>query len=129
MPVDFIDKDSKDNFDVWIGNILKDSETCIEEVSNELADLAVEDTERKLLSLKRKGKLPSVRGVHMHQDVKKVKSKKYGYISIGGGEKTATLYHIINDGTYKNFATHFLDQVVRNMDSQVDNIWDKRRDL
>lgn len=129
MAVDIVDKDSKDNFDVWLGNIVKDSEKAVEDVANELGNVAVAEMERRLLILKRKGKVPISRGVHMYQDVKKVKSKKYGYISIGGGKKTATLYHLVNDGTYRTFPTHFMDSVINDLDSKIDTIWDRKGDL
>lgn len=68
------------------------------------------------------------RKVHMADDVViKTGKDKYGYryAKVGGGKKTGTLWHIVNDGTYKNKATHFMDNVISETSSEVDGIIDQ----
>lgn len=113
-------------FTAWISGIAKDGEIATLEVVDELADLAVNESKAQLRAIQRSGKLPTVRGVHMHQDVKKVKSKKYGYVSVGGGKKTATLWHIVNDGTYRSKAHHFMERVINKIDAEADRIFDEK---
>ena len=63
------------------------------------------------------------REVHMADDVViKTGKDKYGYryAKVGGGKKTGTLWHIVNDGTYKNKATHFMDNVINETSSEVE---------
>lgn len=68
------------------------------------------------------------REIHMADDVViKTGKDKYGYryAKVGGGKKTGTLWHIVNDGTYKNKATHFMDNVISETSSEVDGIIDQ----
>ena len=116
----------KENFKDWLISL---EDTCVGktmEVADELGNIGKEKSQQVLSNLKRRGKLPKKRGVHMYQDVKKVVSKKYGYVSIGGGKKTGTLWHIVNDGTYKTKATHFMDSVLTAIDTASDKVWDKK---
>ena len=65
---------------------------------------------------------------HMADDVViKTGKDKYGYryAKVGGGKRTGTLWHIVNDGTYKNRATHFMDNAISQSESEVQAIIDK----
>lgn len=67
------------------------------------------------------------REIHMADDVViKAGKDKYGYryAKVGGGKKTGTLWHIVNDGTYKNKATHFMDNVINETSSEVEGTID-----
>lgn len=66
--------------------------------------------------------------VHMADDVViKTGKDKYGfrYAKVGGGKKTGTLWHIVNDGTYKNKATHFMDNVLSESSAEIEMILDQ----
>lgn len=59
------------------------------------------------------------REVHFADDVKCVIGKDqhgYRYAKIQGGKHTGTLWHIVNDGTYRTKATHFMDSAISDMD-------------
>ena len=65
---------------------------------------------------------------HMADDVTiKTGKDKYGYryAKVGGGKRTGTLWHIVNDGTYKNRATHFMDNAISQSESEVQAIIDQ----
>lgn len=68
------------------------------------------------------------REIHMADDVVIKRGKdRYGYryAKVGGGKQTGTLWHIVNDGTYKNTATHFMDQVIQDTSSEVEGVIDQ----
>ena len=115
-----------ESFDKWIRGLENDATQVTVETTEELGDIILEDSVRQLQHLKRQGKLPVNRGVHMYQDVKKTYSKKLKRVTIGGGKKTGTLWHIVNDGAYRTRATHFIDAVLKNADSKVDEIQDRK---
>lgn len=125
MPVNMRIEESEP-FKAWIEGVGKEGENVVLTVVSALGDYAKKESERQLKHFQRKGKLPKSRNVHMYQDVKKVTSKKYGYVSIGGGRYTGTLWHIVNDGTYRNRALHFIDAVLKMIDLEVERIWDDK---
>lgn len=64
---------------------------------------------------------------HLADDVViKTGKDKYGYryAKVGGGKKTGTLWHIVNDGTYKNKATHFMDETIKESETEIQQIID-----
>lgn len=65
---------------------------------------------------------------HMADDVViKIGKDKYGYryAKVCGGPKTGTLWHIVNDGTYKNKATHFMDDAISATEKEIEEIIDQ----
>ena len=112
-------------FRAWIEGIGRDGENVTINVADKIGDYTKEEAERQLKRIQRKGKLPKNRKVHMYQDVKKVISKKYGYVSIGGGKITGTLWHIVNDGSYRTKATHFIQAILNSVDKEIDRIWEQ----
>ena len=52
---------------------------------------------------------------------------KYGYryAKVGGGKRTGTLWHIVNDGNYKNNATHFMDNALSEVNGEIELILDQ----
>ena len=72
--------------------------------------------------------------IHMADDVViKTGKDKYGYkyAKVGGGKHTGTLWHIINDGTYRTKATHFMDRTISETEGEIQSIIDEelRRSL
>lgn len=67
------------------------------------------------------------REIHMADDVVIKSGKdKFGhmYCKVGGGKQTGTLWHLLNDGTYKNAPTHFMDNVVSETNSECEIVVD-----
>jgi len=74
------------------------------------------------------------REIHMSDDVViKTGKDKYGYkyAKVGGGKHTGTLWHIVNDGTYRTKATHFMDRTISETEGEIQAIIDEelRRSL
>ena len=111
--------------DEFLKTILIDSETLGEKGLDLLADATYDEVVTQLKHVERRGKRYGLRSP-MHRDVKKTKTKTGRRIQ--GGKYTGTLWHIVNDGTYRTRATHFLDATLKNIDNQVDSILDKAGD-
>lgn len=62
----------------------------------------------------------------MADDVKvTIKTDTYGdkYAKVMGGKKTGTLWHLVNDGNLHSQPTHFMDNAMQKLDSNIDKIW------
>jgi HK97 gp10 family phage protein len=62
---------------------------------------------------------------HMHEDVQiSTKKDEFGdtIVRIQGGKATGSLWHIVNDGTYKARATHFMDDAMNDVESKLEQI-------
>ena len=103
----------------FLAQIKIDSKEHGDKVLDKLADKTVELSIAQLRQISRSGVRYGNR-VPMYQDVKKTKTKTGR--RVGGGKDTGTLWHIVNDGTYRTKAWHFIDNVIRNLDSQIDSI-------
>lgn len=114
-----------ESFDAWIEGLGKDGVNATISVTEELAELAKKEAIIELQKLKRKGVLPRKRKFHMYQDVVIVSSRRYKRMEVGGGKETGTLWHIVNDGTYRTNATHFMDTVVNRIDAVAEAAWQK----
>lgn len=117
--------EESENIEVWLTNIETQTSEVAIETAQEIGELVKKDAIAQLKHIERAGALPEKRVLHTYQDVKKTHSKKYGYIAIGGGGLTGTLWHIINDGTYRSRATHFIDAVLANLDGKADEVFEK----
>ena len=68
------------------------------------------------------------RRVHMADDVRTMTKKdKYGdiIVKVQGGKQTGTLWHIVNDGTYRSRATHFMDGALADCEAAVESAVDE----
>lgn len=65
---------------------------------------------------------------HMADDVK-TSIRKNGYGErigkIFGGPETGSKWHIVNDGTYRNRATHFIDSAITGTENERNQILDE----
>lgn len=64
---------------------------------------------------------------HMADDVQITNKKdEFGErtIRVQGGKKTGTLWHLVNDGTYKSNATHFMDKAMQEAEPEIQAIID-----
>ncbi len=109
----------EENMDIklWFKELEQDSQELTIKVAEDYAEFGKKTVERILQSEKRLGKLPEKRGVHMCEDVKLRKNKAKGYMTIGGGKMTGTLWHIVNDGTYRSKGIHFIERTLNEMDN------------
>jgi HK97 gp10 family phage protein len=46
-------------------------------------------------------------------------------VKVQGGPMTGTLWHLVNDGHLHAQPTHFMDNALKSLDSDIDYIWDK----
>lgn len=120
--------EESEGIEIWLTNIETQTSEIAVATAEELGDLVKKDAIAQLKHIEREGALPVKRSLHTYQDVKKTHSKKYGYVAVGGGGLTGTLWHIINDGTYRSRATHFIDAILANLDGNADKVFDKISD-
>lgn len=109
------------SLEVFLSGIEEDASDIGLEIAEKSAEAAKELAIAKLFALKRAGRLPKSRQVHMFQDVKIYRQPSKSRVQVGGGSKTGTLWHIVNDGTYRTKPTHFMDQVIKELDNQAKN--------
>lgn len=65
---------------------------------------------------------------HMYQDVQaRVITNNFGnkVVRVRGGQKTGTLWHLVNDGTFHSKATHFMDTATNNANDEIDRLIEK----
>lgn len=80
-----------------------------------------------LNAIKRKDKYVKDGYTHMADDVKVRLSKdEFGYsvVRISGGKKTGTKWHLVNDGTFRTPATHFMTNAIDSSESEIEAIID-----
>lgn len=108
----------EENMDIklWFKELEQDSQELTIKVAENYAEFAKKTVEKLLANAKRHGKVPERRGVHMHEDVKLRENKSKGFMTIGGGKMTGTLWHIVNDGTYQSTGIHFIEKALDEMD-------------
>lgn len=114
--------------DKFMESILIDVENVGEEALKKCAHVIKAKVEGNLRQLQKKhynkngNELKRPREIHMADDVVvKITKDKFGHrvAKVQGGKKTGTLWHIVNDGTYKNSATHFMDNAINQSDSSI----------
>lgn len=109
-------------------SILTDVQMCEEITLNKAAKIIKVRVEGNLRAIQKTWKNKDgsdkkrPREVHMADDVVVRTGKdKYGYryAKIQGGKQTGTLWHIVNDGTYRSRATHFIDKSISEADKDI----------
>lgn len=120
--------ESDDGLQVYLNDIVKDAEKTERQMLEEAGDQLKEYIEanlnkhRRVLAVRYKGR-PA-----MADDVKRtIRTNKWGekYVSVRGGKKTGTLWHLVNDGTLHTKGIHFMDGALARMDGSIDRLWDK----
>lgn len=122
MSFNMIQTDNQD-FEVFLAEIKNDGKIATIEVAEHAAEKAADLARKKLAQIKRKGAVPQKRGVHLFEDVKIFRQPSKGRVQVGGGKKTGTLWHIVNDGTYRSRGHHFMDEIIQELDKSADEIW------
>lgn len=118
---------TEENMDikVWLADIERESGELTMKVAENYGEYGKKVVEKLLSSARRQGRVPEKRGVHMYEDVKLRKSRAKGYMTLGGGRMTGTLWHIVNDGTYQTTGIHFIEKALDQMD-KYEGGWDDK---
>ena len=108
---------------------LKGIEQASEEVSLEVQKKAGKIIKARVIGelnrIKRSGEKVAS---HMVDDVQVItKRDRFGnpLVRIQGGRKTGTLWHIVNDGTYRTRAHHFMDRAVSESEQEIETLIDE----
>ena len=118
-------KDSKD-LTAWLRGIEDEFGDMAIEVIEEVGEFTQREAVAELRRIERKGKLSKGRLAHMHQDVIIKKAKKGRTVHIKGGLSTGNLWHIVNDGTYRSRAHHFMDKIMPKVEKKINEIMNKK---
>ncbi len=121
---------TKDNneFHMYMDSIQKDAEMTENQMLEKSGDILKEfviaelNKHRRIIAERYKGR-PA-----MADDVRKtIKKNKWGesYVSVRGGKKTGTLWHLVNDGNLYSTPTHFMDNAIAKFDNEIDKIWNE----
>lgn len=116
------DDPSGKRFDHFIEELGNEARIGLQKVSEKGAEIAMESARRHLSAIRRAGKLNKYRTHHLDEDVQLFKKgQKY---QIGGGKETGTLWHIVNDGTYRSIGYHFMEKIVEDINSRQAEMWE-----
>lgn len=107
---------------LWLKEIETSAKETGIEVIDELGDYTKSVTEQELRAIKRTGPLYGKRTKHLYEDVEKKKYSKGRTVVIQGGKETRSLWHIVNDGTYRSKAHHFIDRVLNRVEPKVKSL-------
>jgi HK97 gp10 family phage protein len=120
-----------DKMEVELGQIPRESENAGIEIQKKCAKIIKNSVEKRLRSISQKSAHANSkkrRRVHMADDVRTMTKKdKYGdiIVKVQGGKQTGTLWHIVNDGTYRSRATHFMDGALADCEAAVESAVDE----
>ena len=126
---------SDNNNNDFMNGILKDVQVAEEATLQKCAKVIKARAEGNLRTIQKVWKNKDgtdkkrPREIHMAEDVIISRSKdKFGnkVVKICGGKQTGTLWHIVNDGTYRSKATHFMDKTINDTNSNVESIIDQK---
>lgn len=112
---------SKD--ELGFNDIISAAKSVEDATLKESANIVKKEAQNKLESIK-----TNLTKVHMYQDVHATTTTdKYGkkVAKVGGGKATGTLWHLVNDGTYKSKPTHFMDNTLSATESEIEKLLDK----
>lgn len=97
--------------------------------------LKIQRRAAKVVKAKVVGKLNSMRTdtdeemyTHMADDVRvRTTKNEFGktVVKVQGGSRTGPLWHIVNDGTYRSKASHFMDTSLNGAEKEIENIIDE----
>ena len=114
-----------DKLEVFLGKLETDCSIAGETIRREGA---------KIIKTKVIGELNRLRSktnkldyTHMADDVRiSTRKDQYGdsVTRIQGGRKTGTKWHLVNDGTYKTNATHFMDRAINESEAELQSVID-----
>ena len=123
-----------DKLEVFLGKLETDCKAAGEEISRKSAEVIKARMVDQLSKLKTntntrsRSRKDSLNYKHMADDVqiRTVKDEFGGsVVKVQGGKKTGTLWHLVNDGTYRSNATHFMDKGIHEAEAEVEKIIDE----
>lgn len=118
-----------DKLEVMLGSISRDCEKAGLDAQKECAKVVKREVIRRLSSIRTPDKEARERIKHMADDVQVSTTKdKYGgtVVKVRGGKATGTLWHIVNDGTYRSEPTHFMDLALSSVENELEKIIDEK---
>lgn len=131
LSMNYIDSDK---LEVFLGKLETDCKSVgdqIQEKSAEIIKARIVGQLDKIRSspgvTKNRSSKNQARYKHMADDVKITKRKdEFGErtVRVQGGKKTGTLWHLVNDGTYRSNATHFMDKALQEAEPEIQAIID-----
>lgn len=117
-------KVSDDEFDVTIGKLPQ----ATEEVQKRILRKGANALKKNVIKNLKRSNIKKSEYKHMKDDVQvSVRKDRYGdYVArVRGGTKTGNKWHLLNDGTYRMDATHFMDRSIAESDSEIEAIIDE----
>lgn len=120
--------EDSDKLEVFLGNLETDCQQAGERIQKKSGEIIKAKMVSQLNRIRtsytapsRSNKNPSPYK-HMADDVT-IRTVKDGWgdtvVKVSGGKKTGTLWHIVNDGTYRSRATHFMDKGMAEAEPEV----------
>lgn len=119
---------SPDTFEVFLRGIVVDSEEAERKMLKKAGEqvkkyvVANLNKHRRTIAKRYKGR-PA-----MADDVRiSTRKDRFGdlAVKVHGGPRTGTLWHLVNDGTLHARPTHFMDDALKSLDEDIDDIWDQ----
>ncbi|WP_291568547.1 HK97-gp10 family putative phage morphogenesis protein [Clostridium sp. UBA2485] len=117
-------KVNDDQFDVTIGKLPTESIEVQKRILRKGANALRKNVKKNL----KRSKISKTAYKHMVDDIQvSVRKDKDGdYVArVRGGKKTGRKWHLVNDGTYKTDATHFMDRSIAESDAEIEAIIDE----
>lgn len=117
---------SPDTFEVFLKGIITDSEEAERKMLKKAGELVKKyvvenlNKHRRNIAKRYKGR-PA-----MADDVRiSTRKDKFGdlAVKVHGGPRTGSLWHLVNDGTLHARPTHFMDDALKKLDEDIDDIW------
>lgn len=121
--------EDSDKLSVYLGELSRNCEKAGLDAQKEGANLVKSEIVRRLQSIRTKDNKARQRIKHMCDDVQiTTKKDEYGdvIVKVQGGKLTGTLWHIVNDGTYRTEATHFMDLALNSIEEELEKIVDEK---
>lgn len=112
--------------EIFFDEIIGATEEAEERFLKRAAEVEKRNIVRNLNVLRTKTNDPEHK--HMADDVNyRIVKDRYGgkVARIRGGRKTGTKWHLVNDGTYRSKATHFIDTAMKQSDEEIEQIFEE----
>ena len=119
--------DESQDISVWLKEIEDECGHAGIEVIDELGDFTKDEAEKQLKAIKRTGPLYGGRKKHLYEDVVKRKQNKGRTVVVQGGRETRSLWHIVDQGTYRSRPHHFIDRILNKVDRKLPQLLEEKR--
>lgn len=125
--VDYTEKDNN-TFEVFLKGISAESEEAEKKMLKEAGDqvkkavVANLNKHRRALAKRYKGRPAMADDVRI--STRRDRNDNLA-VKVQGGPMTGTLWHLVNDGHLHAMPTHFMDDALKSLDGDIDDMWDK----